>query len=97
MGLFWPRQPNSEEKERARARGGILVEGPSGFWLTGNMFFYYSYVSLTIYRKPLRFLFLRTGKSPTALSAAEVRRVLGPADWGYDRHSRAAVTKSDPS
>jgi hypothetical protein len=48
-----------------RARAGGLAERSLGFWVIGNKFLYYSYVSLTVYRNTLKLLILHRGRSPT--------------------------------
>jgi hypothetical protein len=53
LGSNWSKRTNTTQKRaRARARAGHFAQRPSGFWVTGNKFLYYSYVSLTVYRKP---------------------------------------------
>jgi hypothetical protein len=39
LGSNWPKRPNTTQK---RARAGHFAQRPSGFWVTGNKFLYYS-------------------------------------------------------
>jgi hypothetical protein len=79
-----PAQTAQQHREsgRAHARGGNFVERPLGFSLTGNGFLHCYSESLTVCTKALEVLFLYTARSPTASSAAELRRARRPADWG---------------
>jgi hypothetical protein len=60
-------------RENAPARAGDFTEKASGSWLTGDRFFHCFTMSLTIFRRTLRFLFLRRVKSTTTVDAAELR------------------------
>jgi hypothetical protein len=81
---------------RAHARGGDFAERPSGFWLTGDGFGYYSSKSLTICTEVLWFLILRRRRPSTTANATEFRRVRRPAEQGNDWRCRAANTELNP-
>jgi hypothetical protein len=84
----------AEARPRPRARGNFALR-PSGFWVSGNKFLYCFYVSLTVYRNTLQLLFLYATRPRRRSRAERLRRGPGPADWGYDRRSRAVDIKSD--
>jgi hypothetical protein len=69
----------TQESARARARTGCFAKRASVLWLTRSRFLYYFPKSLTVWRKALEVLFLHAMGSPTAPSAAELRRAPGPA------------------
>jgi hypothetical protein len=56
-----------------RARAADFAERPSVFWLTGNGFFHYFIESLTVCKKAPHVLIIYEPRSPTAMSAAELR------------------------
>jgi hypothetical protein len=82
----------AETRPRARARGNFankalqFLNNPKGpkHYLTS---------SLTLCRNDLHVLFLYRARSPTAPSAAELRRAPGPAKRGKDWCFRAVYTK----
>jgi hypothetical protein len=78
---------------RPRARAVDFAERPSVFWQTGNGFFHYFIESLTVCKKAPHVLILYEPRSPTAMSAAELRRALGPAKRGKDSCSTSAETE----
>jgi hypothetical protein len=69
---FSPGSPTPEGK-RARARGEGFAEEPTGFWLIVHGFGHCCTESLTVCRKDPWFLFLRRGRSPTTVNAAELQ------------------------
>jgi hypothetical protein len=52
VGLILAQSVQTQAETCPRARAGRFAQRTLCFWLTGNKFFYYSYVSLTVYRKP---------------------------------------------
>jgi hypothetical protein len=81
---------------RAHAHGGDFVERPSGFWLTGDGFGYYSSESLTICTEVLQFLILRRRRPSTTANAIELRQACRLAEQGNDWRCRATVTQLNP-
>jgi hypothetical protein len=65
-------RPSPERKgARAHPRPGCFAQRPSRLCLTANEPFHYFEESLTLRKKPLRFLSLRTARSPTTAAHRE--------------------------
>jgi hypothetical protein len=83
----------TQESACARTRTGCFAKRASVFWITQGGFGYCFLESLTVCRKPLHVLILHKVRSPTASSAAELRRARRPAGGGQDWCSASAKSK----